>query len=97
VSRQFTYNAGTHAWSTFVTVPGSGRINYAQKGAAKLLLMQGRVSATHAGKVKVFLRLTSRGRAALAASGSLRVNLSFEFSPTNGKPANKVFSITLRS
>jgi hypothetical protein len=97
VSRQFTYNAGTHAWSTFVTLPGAGKLNYSQKGGAKLLLAQGHASVSHAGKVKIIVRSTAWGRAALADSGSLRVTMSFEFSPTNGKPANKLFSITLRS
>jgi hypothetical protein len=96
VQQQFTYNAGLHAWSTFVTVPGPGKVNYSQKGGTRPLLSQGRVAANHAGKVKITVRTTAKGREVLAAEGLLKVNLSVEFSPTNGKPATKLLSLTLR-
>ena len=97
VDGHFTYSAGTHAWSTFVTVPGSGKVNYSQKGGTKLLIAQGRVAVSHAGRVKITVRTTPKGREALAASGSLKLKLSIEFSPTNGTPANKIVSLTLRT
>jgi hypothetical protein len=96
VDGHFTHSAGTHAWSTFVTVPGPGKVNYSQKGGTKLLIAQGRVAVSHAGRVKITVRTTPKGREALAASGSLKVKLSIEFSPTNGTPANKIVSLTLR-
>jgi hypothetical protein len=97
VQEHFTYNAGTHAWSTFVTVPGPGKVNYSQKGGTKVLIAQGRISVSNAGKVKIAVRATPKGREALAASGSLKVTLNIEFSPTNGKPENKLLSLTLRT
>jgi len=97
VQSHFTYNAGTHAWSTFVTVPGPGKVNVAQKGGTKVLVSQSRVSVGHAGKAKITVRPTAQGRQALGASGSLKVSLSIEFSPPNGKPATKVLSLTLRT
>jgi hypothetical protein len=97
VQRRFTYDARAHAWSTFVTVPGPGRISYAQKGGAELVIAQGRVAVGHAGKVKLTVRTTPKGREALARAGSLELKLSVEFSPTNGRPATKVLSLTLRT
>jgi hypothetical protein len=97
VQQHFAYNAGTHAWSSFVTVPGPGKVNYAQKGGTQLLIAQGRVATSHAGKVKITVHPTAKGRQALTTSGALKIKLSVEFSPTNGRPATKLLSLTLRS
>jgi hypothetical protein len=96
IQSRFTYSARAQAWSFFVTLPGPGKVNVNQSGGAKLLITGGRVSATHAGKVKLTLRTTAAGRKALAASGSLKLKLSIEFSPTNGKPGTKVLTVTLK-
>jgi hypothetical protein len=97
VQEHFTYSPAIHAWSSFVTVPGPGKVNYSQKGGTKLLIAQGRIAVSRPGTVKIAVRPTPKGREALAASGSLKVKLSIEFSPTNGKPANKLLSLTLRT
>jgi hypothetical protein len=38
---------------------------------------------------------TTAGKAALKSAGSIRLRLIVEFSPKNGKPANKVLALTL--
>ena len=42
------------------------------------------------------LRPTAAGMAALSTAGKIKLSLNIEFSPTNGKPANKLVSLTLK-
>jgi hypothetical protein len=98
VHRPFTYSAG--AWHSSVTVPGAGKVTFAQKlvpssGTVKPLVQSGKVTASGAGKVKLTLRPTAAGTAALAKSGSIKLSLTIEFSPKGGKPGNKLLALTL--
>jgi len=102
VQRQFTYDAAQGTWHTFVTVPGPGKLNYGQRktrlsDTAALVVRSGTVSVSGAGKVRLTLRPTAAGKAALKKSRSIKLNLSIEFSPRNGKPANKLLTVTLKT
>jgi hypothetical protein len=102
VQRQFIYNAASGTWHSFVSVPGPGKVNYSQRktrpsDTAALLVRSGTVSVRAAGKVKLTLRPTAAGKSALAKSRSITLSLSIEFSPKNGKPANKLFTVTLKT
>jgi hypothetical protein len=101
IQHRFVYSSATGTWHAFATVPGSGKLSFSQRrtrpgDTAKLSIAAGRLSVTGAGKVKVTLVPTASGRAELAKSGSITLNLSIEFSPKNGKPANKLLALTLK-
>src|SRR5262249_14629418 len=95
--RPFTHTAGTHAWSTFVSVPGPGKIVFNQKGGTKLLVAQGRIAVSGAAEVRIAVHPTARGREAIAAAGSTKISVSITFTPTNGTPATKILPLTLRA
>jgi hypothetical protein len=94
VQAHFTYSTGT--WHFFVTVPGRGRISIGSKNSPKLLFKSRTIPVGGAGKAKVTLVPTAAGKAMLTATGSIKTRLIVEFSPTNGKPANKTIAVTLR-
>jgi hypothetical protein len=101
VQKQLTYNAKTGVWREVVTVPGPGKLSYAHrtlapKGTPTPLIWSGKVSTWKAGKVMLTLKPTPAGRAALAKSGTIRLNLNIQYSPNGGKPANKVVTLSLR-
>jgi hypothetical protein len=100
VRKAVTYNAGTGTWRIPVTVSAPGKLIYnhrtlAPGGTPKPLIQSGRVNVKP-GAVTLNLKPSAAGRAALKASGSIKLNLSVEFSPTGGKPANKVVTLNLR-
>lgn len=102
VQRPFAYNAASGTWRAFVTVPGRGKVSYSQRktrpsDTAAVLVRSGNVSTSRAGKVTLTLRPTAAGKVSLKKSGSIRLSLSIEFSPTNGKPANKLLTVTLNT
>jgi hypothetical protein len=99
--KQVAYNRATGSWRAFVMVPGPGKITFVHRtlGAGSTprpLIHSGRVAMSQAGTAALTLRLTPAGKAALQKAGLLRLNLNIEFSPTNGKPANKVLRLTLK-
>jgi len=101
VQRPFTYSAGNGSWHSFVAVPGPGRLIFnhrtvAAKGTPRALIYGGKISVTKAGKVALTLRPTAAGKRQLAKTGLIRLDLSVEFSPRDGKPGNKVMSLTLK-
>jgi hypothetical protein len=96
-----TYNRATGVWRAFVTVPGPGKITFVHRtlaagGTPKPLIHGGRVAIAQAGTVALTLRLSPAGAAVLQRAGVVKLNLNIEFSPRNGKPANKVLSLALR-
>lgn len=93
VQAHLTFSAGT--WHFFVTVPGAGRVTVAGKSSPKLLIRT-RTIPVKAGKTKLTIIPTAAGKAALAATGSIKLTLAIEFSPTGGKPATKTIAVTLR-
>ena len=100
--QHFTYDSVTGTWHELVTVPGPGKLIFNQvfkhkqtPAASKPLIQSGMLSVKSAGKVKLTLKPTAAGKAALKAIGSIKLNLSIEFSPKNGKPASKVLGLTL--
>jgi hypothetical protein len=95
------YKAKTGTWQESVTVPGSGRINFVHKtlatgGTPSPLIKAGAVTVKRAGKVTLTLRPTPAGMTALNNSGAIKLSLNIEYSPKNGKPANKIVALTLR-
>jgi hypothetical protein len=92
----FTYVPASAGWAVYATLPGSGRVEVAQNGGTKVWIANSRASVSRAGKTKLMVHTTAAGRKALTASGSLKVNLSFEFEPTNGKPGTRTLTVTLR-
>jgi hypothetical protein len=102
VASRFAYDAASGTWRSSVKVPGPGKVNFNQRklkptDSATLLVRSGRVSVSGAGKVTLTLHPTTAGKAALKRSGAIRLNLSIEYSPTNGKPANKLMKVTLKA
>jgi hypothetical protein len=100
VQKRFAYSSTTGTWHSFVTVPGSGKLNFNQKmvmssGMVNPLVQSGKLSMSSAGKIKLTLKPTAAGNAALKKSGSIKLNLTIEFSPTRGLPANKLLTLTL--
>jgi hypothetical protein len=97
---RFPYSSTTGTWHSVVIVPSAGKVNFNQKATAanmaKPLVQSGHISAYGAGKVTLTLKPTAAGKAALAKSGSIKLNLSVEFSPKNGKPGNKIIFLTLK-
>ena len=96
-----TYSAVSGTWREAVTLPGPGKVNFVHKtlaasGTPKPLIKSGGVSVGKAGQVMLTLRPTVAGAAVLSRSGAIKLNLNIEYSPTNGKPANKTISLTLR-
>jgi len=94
-----TYSAGV--WRMAVIVPGPGKVIFAhrtivQGGTPRPLIKTGKVSVGKAGQVMLTLRPTAAGTTALSSTGRIKLSLNIEFSPTNGKPANKIVSLTLR-
>jgi len=101
VHKPFTYNAGSGTWRGTVSVPGPGRVVYAHRtlaahGTPKSLVWSGKVTSWKAGNVTISLKPTPAGRSMLAKNGSIRLSLNVEFSPKDGKPANKTIALTLR-
>jgi hypothetical protein len=99
--KKVTYNAATKTWRASVTVPGPGRVIYVHRtlamgGTPKPLVWSGRVAVSKAGTVTLPLKPTPAGRSALTSGGKISLSLNIQFSPTNGKPANKVVALTLR-
>src|SRR4051794_8182302 len=99
--QKVTYNAKTGTWREAVVLPGPGKVIFAhrtivQGGTPKPLIKTGKLSASKAGQVMLTLRPTAAGAAALSTTGKIKLSLNIEFSPTNGKPANKLVSLTLR-
>jgi hypothetical protein len=95
------YNPKTGTWREAVIVPGPGKLIFAhrtivQGGTPKPLIKSGKLSVGKAGQVMLTLRPTAAGTAALGSAGKIKLSLNIEFSPTNGKPANKLVSLTLR-
>jgi hypothetical protein len=93
VQQHFVWAGGM--WHTFATVPGAGRLNVGGKGTQKPLIRTRTVKVS-GGKTKLSIVPTSLGKARLAATGSLKLTLLVEFSPTGGTPANKSFAVTLK-
>ncbi len=101
VNTHATYNKAMGMWRELVTVPGPGKLIFVHKtlatsGTPSPLIKSGKVSTTKAGQVYLMLKPTSAGMKALASSGKIKFSLNIEFSPTNGKPANKTISLTLK-
>jgi len=101
VKQKPTYNAKTGTWREAVVLPGPGKVIFAhrtivQGGTPKPLIKTGKVSVSKAGQVMLTLRPTAAGAAALSTTGKIKLSLNIEFSPTNGKPANKLVSLTPR-
>jgi hypothetical protein len=101
VKKKVTYNATSGTWHEAVVVPGPGKVIFAhrtivQGGTPRPLIKSGKVSVSKAGQVMLTLRPTAAGMAALGSTGRIKLSLNIEFSPTNGKPANKLVSLTLR-
>lgn len=107
VGSHFAYSSSVGGWRNTVTVPGPGSVSFtqalAQTGGAsskpivqKALIRAAKLTASAAGNVRVTLRPTAAGSAALRAHGSLKVKLTITFSPKGGKPASKSLSLTLR-
>jgi hypothetical protein len=99
--KKATYNAKTGTWRETVIVPGPGKVIFAhrtivQGGTPRPLIKSGKVSVGKAGQVVLTLRPTAAGTAALSNTGKIRLSLNIEFSPKNGKPANKLVSLTLK-
>jgi hypothetical protein len=99
--KKATYSATTGTWREAVVLPGPGKVNFVHKtiaagGTPRPLIKSGRMSVSKAGKVTLTLRPTAAGMAALTKSGTIKLDLNIEFSPTNGKPANKVVTLTLK-
>jgi hypothetical protein len=70
VQKHFSYSSTTGAWHSFVTVPGSGKLNFNQKmvmssGMVNPLVQSGKLSMSSAGKIKLTLKPTAAGNAAL--------------------------------
>jgi hypothetical protein len=102
VQRAFTYDAAGSAWHFAVVVPGPGALNVSQRkvrpsDTTALMVRTSRVSVSRAGMVALALKPTAAGKAALAKSGSIKLNLTIEFSPKNGKPANRLLAVTLKT
>jgi hypothetical protein len=100
VKKGATYDAKTGTWREAVVVPGPGKVIFAhrtivQGGTPRPLIKSGKVSVSKAGQVMLTLRPTAAGAAALGSTGRIKLSLNIEFSPTNGKPANKLVSLTL--
>jgi hypothetical protein len=96
-----TYNAATGTWRAAVVVPGPGKLIFAhrtivQGGTPRPLIKSGKLSVGKAGQFMLTLRPTAAGTAALNSTGRIKLSLNIEFSPTNGKPANKLVALTLR-
>jgi len=96
-----TYNAKSGVWHEVVTVPGPGKLIYTHRtitatGTPKPLVWSGKATASKAGPVTLTLKPTPAGLAALKASGRIKLSLNIEFSPTHGKPANKLIPLTLK-
>jgi len=96
-----TYDNKTGVWHEVVTVPGPGKLVYAHRtlattGTPRPLVWAGKASASKAGQVTLTLKPTPAGRAALKASGRIKLSLNIQFSPTNSKPANQLVPLTLK-
>jgi hypothetical protein len=88
-------------WREAVTVPGPGRVNFVHRtiaagGTPRPLIKAGAISVRKAGKAMLTLRPTPAGMAALSSTGAIKLSLNIEYSPKNGKPANKAIALTLR-
>ena len=95
------YNAASGTWREAVILPGPGRVNFVHRtiaagGTPTPLIKAGAISVSKAGKAMLTLRPTPAGMAALSTSGAIKLSLNIEYSPKNGKPANKAIVLTLR-
>lgn len=82
-------------------LPGPGKVIFAhrrivQSGTQKPLIKTGKLSVNAAGQFMLTLRPTAAGTAALKTTGKIKLGLNIQFSPTNGTPANKFVSLTLK-
>ena len=96
VQQRVTYDSATGSWYVYVTVPGRGKVSIGAKGTQKSLIHDRTDTASRAGKVRLPLDPTTAGKAALKATGSIKLRLIIEFSPKGGKPANKALTLTLK-
>ena len=101
VQSHFAYSSATGTWHSLATVPGSGKLKFNQKMVVSSrmvnpLIQGGKLSISSAGKIKLTLKPTAAGKAALNKSGSIKLNLTIEFSPLSGPPANKLLTLTLK-
>jgi hypothetical protein len=95
------YNAGSGTWREAVTLPGPGKVIFAHRtiaagGTPKPLIKAGAISVSKAGQAMLTLKPTPAGMAALSSTGAIKLSLNIEYSPKNGKPANKAIVLTLR-
>jgi hypothetical protein len=96
VKAHFTYIPAAGTWRSFVTVPGPGLVTFKQSnGTTKPLIHGGKISLKGPSTVRLSLEPTAAGNAALKATGSIKLKLSVEFTPTNGKPAGKILTLSL--
>lgn len=101
--RTFVYDAKSSTWHERVTVPGAGLLSAAQQvsanevAAPKPLIESSKVTAHSAGTFALALRLTGAGKTALAAKGSIKVDLSITFLPKDGRSTTKTLAATLRA
>jgi hypothetical protein len=101
VHKPFAYNRASGTWRGTVTVPGPGRVIYnhrtlATGGTPSPLVWSGKVTTWKAGTVAITLKPTPAGRTMLARSGAIKLSLTVQFSPKNGKPASKLMTLALR-
>jgi len=108
VNQHITYDSAAGAWHLVVTVPGPGTVSGIQLVSAaagsnskpraiKYLIQSWKVVATSAGKFTLTLKLTGDGKKAIKSRGSIKLKLSITFLPKNGKAANRVISLTLKT
>lgn len=106
VNQHVTYDSTAGAWHLAVTVPGPGTVTGIQAVAmaagsgskavaAKSLVQSRKVVAKSAGVYTLTLRPTSGGLAALASSGSIKLEMTVAFNPADGRSASRVLSLTL--
>lgn len=96
-SNAFTLGSFVHkgsVWAARVKVASAGRLTVAQDGGTKLLVATTRTSVH--GNATATVRLTAAGRRAIAAR-AVKLKISVEFEPTNGKPRTRVVTLTLHS
>jgi hypothetical protein len=95
------YRAATGTWTKAVAVPGPGTVSAAQiatkDGPFKRLVANASVHAGKAGTVKLVLRPTAAGKAALKSNGKLSVRLVVTFKPVDGRSGKQTVALTLRT
>ena len=101
VHRPVTYDAKAGVWRERVSVPGPGKVIYVHRtipaaGTPKPLIWSGNVAVSSASTVTLTLKPTPSGMAALKKAGVIKLKLNIEFSPTGGKPVNKIVPLMLK-